>query len=143
MSLLQEALDAYAALTRIVKHLKYDKVAQALEITKLKKRVKKLEKGNKEVVDVVTAAKLITKVVTAASKMVIATSAIISAAEPKVLAATITAASVKLKAKEDPAVKRYQAMKRKPQTKAQARKDMMMYLKNVVGFKLDYFKWMS
>nr|GFA45261.1 hypothetical protein [Tanacetum cinerariifolium] len=47
MSLLQEALDACTALTRRVKHLKYDKVAQALEITKLKRRVKRLEKGNK------------------------------------------------------------------------------------------------
>nr|GEZ71649.1 hypothetical protein [Tanacetum cinerariifolium] len=43
---------------------------------------------------------------------------------------------VKLKAKEDPVVKRYQAMKRKPQTEAQARKNMMMYLKNVAGFKV-------
>nr|GEX98016.1 hypothetical protein [Tanacetum cinerariifolium] len=42
-----KALDACATLTRRVKHLEYDKVAQALEITKLKKRVKKLEKGNK------------------------------------------------------------------------------------------------
>nr|GEX44111.1 hypothetical protein [Tanacetum cinerariifolium] len=50
---------------------------------------------------------------------------------------------VKLKAKEDLAVKRYQAMKRKPQTEAQVRKNMMMYLKNVAGFKLDYFKGMS
>nr|GEV77670.1 hypothetical protein [Tanacetum cinerariifolium] len=50
---------------------------------------------------------------------------------------------VKLKAKEDPAVKRYQAMKRKPQTEAQSRKNIMMYLKNVDGFKLDYFKGMS
>nr|GEV71649.1 hypothetical protein [Tanacetum cinerariifolium] len=50
---------------------------------------------------------------------------------------------VKRKAKEDPAVKRYQAMKRKPQTEAQARKNIMMYLKNVAGFKLDYFKGMS
>nr|GEV34734.1 uncharacterized mitochondrial protein AtMg00810-like [Tanacetum cinerariifolium] len=50
---------------------------------------------------------------------------------------------VKLKAKEDPAVKRYQAMKRKPQTEAQALKNMMIYLKNVAGFKLDYFKGMS
>nr|GEU33526.1 hypothetical protein [Tanacetum cinerariifolium] len=50
---------------------------------------------------------------------------------------------VKLKAKEDPAVQRYQVMKRKPQTKAQARKNMMKYLNNVVGFKLDYFKGMS
>nr|GEZ07777.1 hypothetical protein [Tanacetum cinerariifolium] len=50
---------------------------------------------------------------------------------------------VKLKAKEDPAVQRYQVMKRKPQIEAQAQKNMMMYLKNVVGFKLDYFKGMS
>nr|GEY59275.1 copia protein [Tanacetum cinerariifolium] len=76
-------------------------------------------------------------------------------AEPQVHAATLTAAPVRvaaapsrrmkgvLKAKEDPTVKRYQAMKRKPQTEAQARKNMMMYLKNVAGFKLDYFKRMS
>nr|GEX70019.1 hypothetical protein [Tanacetum cinerariifolium] len=42
-----EALDACTTLTRRVEHLEYDKVAQALEITKLKRRVKKLEKGNK------------------------------------------------------------------------------------------------
>nr|GEV81500.1 hypothetical protein [Tanacetum cinerariifolium] len=34
-------------------------------------------------------------------------------------------------------------MKRKPQTEAQARKNMIMYLKNVAGFRLDYFKGMS
>nr|GEV55475.1 hypothetical protein [Tanacetum cinerariifolium] len=178
-----------------------------------------------EVVDVVTTAKLITKVVTAASETVTAASATIPTAEPQVPAATLTVAParviaapsrrrkgvvirdpkeesttseiilaetkskdkgkmilvdepkplkkkqqieidkeyarklharlnkyidwdvaidhVKLKAKEDLAVKRYQAMKKKPQTKAQAQKNMMMYLKNVVGFKLDYFKGMS
>nr|GEU98575.1 putative ribonuclease H-like domain-containing protein [Tanacetum cinerariifolium] len=47
MSLLQEALDACAALSKRVEHLEYDKVAQDLEITKLKMRVKRLEKGNK------------------------------------------------------------------------------------------------
>nr|GEY10955.1 hypothetical protein [Tanacetum cinerariifolium] len=41
------ALDACTALTRRVEHLEYDKVAQALEITKRKRRVKKLEKGNR------------------------------------------------------------------------------------------------
>nr|GEU77169.1 reverse transcriptase domain-containing protein [Tanacetum cinerariifolium] len=50
---------------------------------------------------------------------------------------------VKLKAKEDHAVKKYQALKKKPQTEAQARKNMMLYLNNVVGFKMDYFKGMS
>nr|GEU72491.1 hypothetical protein [Tanacetum cinerariifolium] len=47
------------------------------------------------------------------------------------------------KAKEDNAVKRYQALKRKPQTESQARKNMMIYLRNMIGFKMDYFKGMS
>nr|GFA32424.1 hypothetical protein [Tanacetum cinerariifolium] len=47
---------------------------------------------------------------------------------------------VNKKAKEDKSVKRYQVMKRKPQTEAQERKNMMVYLKNVAGFKMDYFK---
>nr|GFA04952.1 hypothetical protein [Tanacetum cinerariifolium] len=247
ISLFQEALDACAALTRRVEHLEYDKVAQAQEITKLKRKVKKLEKRNRvkvlklrrlkrvgtsqrvdssentvmddasnqgriideldkddvvslmddkeedkkdeeamvveddqedkpvevhEVVDVVTTAKLITKLVTAASEIVTAASTTISAAEPKVPAATIIAAPqqvemdeeyarklhaelnkdidwdvaiehVKQKAKEDPAMQRYQVMKKRPQTEAQARKNMIMYLKNVAGFRLDYFKEMS
>nr|GEY66040.1 retrovirus-related Pol polyprotein from transposon TNT 1-94 [Tanacetum cinerariifolium] len=50
---------------------------------------------------------------------------------------------VKQKAKEDPAMQRYQVMKKRPQTEAQARKNMIMYLKNVDGFRLDYFKGMS
>nr|GEW22772.1 hypothetical protein [Tanacetum cinerariifolium] len=254
MSLLQEALDACVALTRRVEHLKHDKVAQALEIIKLKKRVKNLERANKitdldrdtgvalmddegiekkaedaqvagdehvkgrqakiyqididhatkvlsmqedepevqEAVDVVTTAKLITEVVAAISESVTAASVTIAA----VLAATITvslvrvaAAStrrrkgvvirdpeeestakipakpkyarklheelnqdidwsvaidhVKQKAKEDPYVQRYQVMKKRPQTEAQARRNMIMYLKNVNGFRLDYFKGMS
>nr|GEZ11716.1 hypothetical protein [Tanacetum cinerariifolium] len=283
MSLLQEALDACAALARRVENLEYDKVAQALEITKLKRRVKKLEKGNmgrmindldkddvvalvedkekenkeeevkdnqvqgrqaeiykidldhaskvlsiqedkpaevQEVVDVVTTAKLIIEIVTAASETVTAASTTISAAEPQVLAAATTTGSfaastkrrkgvvirdpeeesttiipadtkfkdkgkgimveepkplkkkeqvkideeyarklheelnknidcdvaiehVHQKAKEDPAMQRYQVMKKRPQTEAQARKNMIMYLKNVAGFRLDYFKEMS
>nr|GEX00935.1 hypothetical protein [Tanacetum cinerariifolium] len=128
-----------------------------------------------DVVEVVTTAKLITEVVTAASTT-------IAAAEVPVPAATTPAASklnaapsrrtkgvvirdpeesttttsiivhseAKSKekgkgilAKEDPAVKRYQALKRKPQTEAQVRKNMMLYLKNVAGFKINYFKGMS
>nr|GEV40340.1 xylulose kinase-1 [Tanacetum cinerariifolium] len=50
---------------------------------------------------------------------------------------------VNKKAKEDNVVKIYQAMKRKPQTEAQTRKNMMVYLKNVADFKIDYFKGMS
>nr|GEX04617.1 hypothetical protein [Tanacetum cinerariifolium] len=221
MSLLQEALDACAALTRRVEHLEYDKLAQALEITKLKRRVKKLEKANKvkvlklrrlkkgRMIDALDSdacvalmndkedekkakeanvagddqvkgrqAKIYkidmdhaSKVVTAASKSVTAASITIAAAEPQVPAATITATPkkqqvemdeeytrklyeelnkdidwdvaidhVKQKAKEDPFVQRYQVMKKRPQTEAQARRNMIMYLKNVVGFRFDYFK---
>nr|GEZ16643.1 hypothetical protein [Tanacetum cinerariifolium] len=50
---------------------------------------------------------------------------------------------VQRKQKEDNAVKRYQALKKKPQTEAQARKNMMIYLKNIVGLKMDYFKVMT
>nr|GEX83371.1 hypothetical protein [Tanacetum cinerariifolium] len=42
-----ESLDTCAALTRRVEHLKHDKMAQNLEIAKLKTRVKKLERANK------------------------------------------------------------------------------------------------
>nr|GFC32855.1 hypothetical protein [Tanacetum cinerariifolium] len=45
--------------------------------------------------------------------------------------------------KEDNVVMRYQALKRKPQTEAQARKNMMIYLRNMARFIMDYFKGMS
>nr|GEU35779.1 hypothetical protein [Tanacetum cinerariifolium] len=47
---------------------------------------------------------------------------------------------VKKKEKHDNEVMRYQALKRKPLTEAQARKNMMIYLKNMVRFKMDFFK---
>nr|GEZ76266.1 hypothetical protein [Tanacetum cinerariifolium]GEZ84279.1 hypothetical protein [Tanacetum cinerariifolium] len=50
---------------------------------------------------------------------------------------------VQRKEKEDNDVMRYQVLKRKPQTEAQARKNMMIYLRNMSGFKIDYFKGMS
>nr|GEV94897.1 hypothetical protein [Tanacetum cinerariifolium] len=255
-------MNTCTALTRRFEHLELDKIAQSLEITRLKRRVKKLEKRNKgrmiakmdqdadvvleeakevaadakadqdvkvdeeeesdpaevqEVVDVVTTAKLITEVVTAASTTITAaevpdpdattvaastlnadprrrtkgvvirdpeestttTSTIIHTEakskdkckrilveEPKPLkkqaqieqdkkyARELEAElninidwdevidHVKKKAKDDLVIKRYQALKRKPQTEAQARKNMMIYLKNVAGFKMDYFKGM-
>nr|GEY08396.1 putative ribonuclease H-like domain-containing protein [Tanacetum cinerariifolium] len=50
---------------------------------------------------------------------------------------------VQRKEKEDNAVMRYQELKRKPQTEAQARKNMMIYLRNMARFKMDYFKGMK
>nr|GEU53608.1 hypothetical protein [Tanacetum cinerariifolium] len=50
---------------------------------------------------------------------------------------------VQKKEKEDNNVMRYQALNRKPQTEAQARKNMMIYIRNMDGFKMDYFKEMT
>nr|GEZ13503.1 hypothetical protein [Tanacetum cinerariifolium] len=40
-------------------------------------------------------------------------------------------------------IKRYHGMKKKPQTEGKARKNMMIYLKNTAGYKMDFFKVMS
>nr|GEV57133.1 hypothetical protein [Tanacetum cinerariifolium] len=40
-------------------------------------------------------------------------------------------------------VMKYQTLKRKPLTQAQARRNMIVYLKNMTGFKMDYFKGMT
>nr|GEV62166.1 putative ribonuclease H-like domain-containing protein [Tanacetum cinerariifolium] len=186
-----------------------DKIAQALEITKLKQRVKKLERRNKlkvsklrrlkrdgtaqrfgifndtvmddvskqgrimanvqgrqaesqaqiyqidlehaekvlsiqddklepaelqKVVEIVTIAKLMTEVVTAASATITATETPIPAATITAAAPTLTTAARKRK---------WSILKRKPQIEAQAKKNMMIYLRNMAGFKMDYFKGMT
>nr|GEX08346.1 hypothetical protein [Tanacetum cinerariifolium] len=134
----------------------------------------------KEVVEVVTTAKLMTELVTAVSSTITAattpvTAAIITAApsaarkrkgvvirDPEDTATPSIIIHSKPKSKdkgkgilddvieqvqrmekEDNVVMRYQALKRKPQTEAQARKNMMIYLRNMAGFKMDYFKGMT
>nr|GEV00147.1 hypothetical protein [Tanacetum cinerariifolium] len=126
----------------------------------------------KEVVKVFTTAKLITEVVTAASTIITAaapqltTAAVLTlttapsatrrrkgvvirdpeeTATPSTIFHSESKSKYKGKGilKANNAVKRYQALKRKPQTKAQARKNMMIYLRNVAGFKMDNFKGMT
>nr|GEY47992.1 hypothetical protein [Tanacetum cinerariifolium] len=147
-----------------------------------------------EVVKVVTTAKLITDVVTAATSQVSAASATISAAKPSILAAAPTVDKgkgilietpkpmkkkdqieldaeytrklheeinkdheeinkdidwdaaidhVKQKSKNPQYIKRYQVIKKRPQTKSEARKNMMIYLNNTAGYKMNFFKGMS
>nr|GEV84133.1 putative ribonuclease H-like domain-containing protein [Tanacetum cinerariifolium] len=136
MDLLQTLLDTCTTLIRRVEHLELDKVSQVMEITKLKQRVKKSDRRNK--------GRMI-------AKMDVDVDVVIE--EDKDVAANIelnrnidwdeAIDHVNRKAKEDPAMKRYQALKRKPHIESQARKNMIVYLKNVVGFKMDYFKGMS
>nr|GEU77803.1 hypothetical protein [Tanacetum cinerariifolium] len=47
---------------------------------------------------------------------------------------------VKKSERQNNKVMRYQALKRKHLTEAQARNNMMIYLKNMAGFKIDFFK---
>nr|GEW37286.1 hypothetical protein [Tanacetum cinerariifolium] len=275
MTLLNTLLETCATLTKQVANLEQDKVAQAIEITKLKQRVRRLEKKRKfkssglkrlrkgeiveldadkdvtlvdakedmdadvqgmlvesqakvyhldlehakkvlsmqdtdeaesaeveEVIEVVTAAKLMTEVVTTAATTITiaqvpkasaprrrkgvvihdleetaAASVIVHSEvkskdkgkgilieEPKPLKqkaqikqdeafarqleAKLNANinwndvvdQVKRKEKQDNTVMRYQALKRKPVTEAQERKNMMVYLKNIAGFKMEFFK---
>nr|GEV56846.1 reverse transcriptase domain-containing protein [Tanacetum cinerariifolium] len=126
----------------------------------------------KEVIEVVTTTKLMTEVVTAAATTAAFTiTAALSAARKRKRVVkrlllhqplyilnqnqrikdkelwfkrlNLSRKQVKRKGKEDNAVLRYQALKRKPQTEAQARKNMMVYLKNMAGFKMDNFKGMN
>nr|GEX44673.1 hypothetical protein [Tanacetum cinerariifolium] len=50
---------------------------------------------------------------------------------------------VNKKSKNPQYIKRYQGMKKRPQTESEARKNMMIYLKNTAGYKMDFFKGMT
>nr|GEW43212.1 hypothetical protein [Tanacetum cinerariifolium] len=49
---------------------------------------------------------------------------------------------VNQKSKNPEYIKRYQGMKKRLQTESEARKNMMIYLKNTAGYKMDFFKGM-
>nr|GEX65173.1 putative ribonuclease H-like domain-containing protein [Tanacetum cinerariifolium] len=48
-----------------------------------------------------------------------------------------------IQSKEPQYIKRYHGMKKKPQTEYEARKNMILYLKNTEGYKMDFFKGMN
>nr|GEU75457.1 hypothetical protein [Tanacetum cinerariifolium] len=60
--------------------------------------------------------------------------------EPKVLK---TRKAQIVQSKQLDNVRKYNALKRKPMSVAQARNNMMIYLKNMAGFKMEFFKGMS
>nr|GEX18077.1 ankyrin repeat-containing protein [Tanacetum cinerariifolium] len=177
-------------------------IAQAIEITKLKQKVKRLEKKRQfksfglkrlrkvrtaqrvessaetvmddqedaskqdtdeaepaeveEVIEVVIAAKLMTEVVTTTATTITAAQVpkasaprrrmgvIIQDPEETATASVIVHSEVKA-SKEERKAGQYsrEILKRKHVTEAQARKNMMIYLKNMTGFKMDFFKGMT
>nr|GEY51735.1 reverse transcriptase domain-containing protein [Tanacetum cinerariifolium] len=114
-----------------------------------------------EVLDVVTAAKLMTEVVTTATPITTVAQVLKASAprkrrrvviqDPKETAAASVIVhtendaidQVKRSEKQDHTVMRYQALKKKIMTEAHERKNMMIYLKNMVGFKMNFFKGMA
>nr|GEZ85989.1 hypothetical protein [Tanacetum cinerariifolium] len=50
---------------------------------------------------------------------------------------------VNQKSKNPQYINRYQGMKKRPQTESEARKNMMIYLKNTVVYKMDFFNGMT
>nr|GEW96205.1 hypothetical protein [Tanacetum cinerariifolium] len=181
-TLLTTLLETCATLTKQVANLEQDKIAQAIEITKLKQRVKHedviLEEVDAKIIkDVDVQGRLEesqakTKVATTATTTITAASvpkasaprkrgviiqdpeeaAIASLKHDKAFARELkpelnaninwneVIEQVKRKERQDNTVMRYQALKRKPVTEVQARKNMMVYLKNMAGFKMDFFK---
>nr|GFA16893.1 hypothetical protein [Tanacetum cinerariifolium] len=101
-----------------------------------------------EAVEIVTTAKLMTEVVTAA-----ATQVEMDAEYAKKLQEELdkeqeeaykhidwNAALDHVQSKEPQYIKRYHGIKKKPQTESEARKNMISYLKNTKGYKMEFFK---
>nr|GEY05213.1 reverse transcriptase domain-containing protein [Tanacetum cinerariifolium] len=171
MTLLNQLMETCANLTKQVENLEQDKIAQAIKITKLKKRVRRLEKKRQvkssgrciqtwgkiaeldanedvtlEIVDAEVAIDVDVqgRLPESQAKVVTTAATTITAAQvPKASAPRRRKDQVKRKEKQDNSIMRYQTLKRKPVTKAHARKNMMVYLKNMAGFKMDFFRGMT
>nr|GEZ14511.1 hypothetical protein [Tanacetum cinerariifolium] len=157
MTLLNKLMETCATLTHKVAHLEHDKVAQALEITKLKQRVRKLERkrrskhfglqrgrgiieldADKDVtlVDVDTTVEMDADTQGRMEEDVNAIKKV-NAVEP-----TVFDDEEMAKRLQDEEIK--QAVARERQEKeAQARKNMIVYLKNMAGYKIHHFKGMT
>nr|GEZ15903.1 hypothetical protein [Tanacetum cinerariifolium] len=108
-----------------------------------------------EVLEVVTTAKLIIEVVTTGEPATTAAQVpkvsaprrrrgvVIQDSEETTASGIMHIKQVKKGERQNNAVMRYQALKGKPLTEAQARKNMMIYLKNMDGFKMNFFKGMT
>nr|GEW69475.1 hypothetical protein [Tanacetum cinerariifolium] len=165
---IQQVLDVCFALTRRVENLEHDKAVQKLEIIKLKARVKRLEKGNK-----VKSSKLRRLRKVGASKRVESSDDTedvfnqgrmiddLDKDKGVELVKDADIAETKRRHAAEQAEKQVEiyhldldhsskvlrsngaGMKKRPQTESEARKNMMIYLKNTTGYKMDFFKGMS
>nr|GEU82604.1 hypothetical protein [Tanacetum cinerariifolium] len=150
MTILNTLMETCATLSQKVAHLDQDKVAQTLEITKLKQRVKKLEKKRRfkhsslkrlrkveldadEDVTLVDVDTIVEMDVDTQGRMEEDVTAVkeVNAVEPTVF-------DDEEKHLDD--IKKYQSLKRKPISVALARKNIIVYFKNMARYKIQHFK---
>nr|GEY99674.1 hypothetical protein [Tanacetum cinerariifolium] len=153
MTLHNTLMETCATLTQKVAHLEQNKVAQALEITKLKKRVKRLERNGRSkhfglkrltkvdayedvtFIDVDTAVEMDADIQGRMEEDVTAVKEINAAeSEPTVFD------DEEMQEKHLDNIRKYHNLKRKPISVAQARKNMIVYLKNMARYKIAHFK---
>nr|GEU37541.1 hypothetical protein [Tanacetum cinerariifolium] len=166
--LLNTLLETCATLSQKVAELEQDKHTQELDIIKLKTRVKKLEKkrrskssGLKRLKKVGTPQRVESSADTIVGAQedgmtyqdVNATTKDANAAEPTVfddeeygekeenIDWNVVAKKIQEKHLEN--IRKYQSIKRKPVSIAQAKKNMIIYLKNMDGYKMEHFKGMT
>nr|GEU46273.1 ribonuclease H-like domain-containing protein [Tanacetum cinerariifolium] len=154
MSNLNTLMETCASLSQKVAELEQDKLTKASEILKLKKRVKKLERKKRsmssrrmhpnkggEKIEVIDADEDITLVdVETQEKKLIKMKAEKTKLLDEQIAQRLHDEEVKKAAAKE---KMYQNLKKKPVSIAQARKNMIIYLKNMAGYKMEHFRGMT
>nr|GEV99414.1 hypothetical protein [Tanacetum cinerariifolium] len=152
MTLLNTLMKTCTTLSHKVAALEQDKVAQALEIFKLKRRVKKLKKQriskslglkrrmhpNRGRIKEINADEDITLI-----DIEIEVDLHAELQERIERKDDDSAADKEMQEKHFDNIRKYQSLKRKPIFIAQAMKNMIVYLKNMVGYKMKHFKGMS
>nr|GEZ19285.1 hypothetical protein [Tanacetum cinerariifolium] len=134
MTLLNTLMETCTKLSHKVAALEQDKVAQALDILKLKRRVKRLEKKRRSKHSGLKRLR----------KERIETKYDDNVAAKEVNAAESTMFNdEEMQEKHLDNIRSYQILKRKPIYVAQARKNMIVYLMNMAGYKMEHFKGMS
>nr|GEU42027.1 putative reverse transcriptase domain-containing protein [Tanacetum cinerariifolium] len=162
MSLLTTLMETCASLSQKVFELEQDKHTQALEILKLKKRVKKLEKkkrskrmhpnrgiGKIEAIDAdedITLVDVETQEETLIKLKVEKAKLLDEQIAQKLHDEEVQKAAARDKQEKDDLEKAQvlqKYLKKKPVSIAQARKNMIIYLKNMAGYKMEHFRGMT
>nr|GEX20950.1 hypothetical protein [Tanacetum cinerariifolium] len=135
MTLLHTLMATYATLSQKVTHLKQDKVAQALEIIKIKQRMDKML-HDEEVKLAVTREKQEQDDLKRAQELQ-------QWYDQKHENIGWNVVVEQMQEKHLDNIRKYQSLKRKPIYVAQDKKNMIVYLKNMVGYKIAHFKGMT